>query len=148
MKKMLFIYAFSLLVMPEIISCEKEEDERDKFAGTWTGTLYFDRIATEYSPTVTITKSTTNSMQILIGQNTATIYGNSYTYEPFTSHIGIAGNYTGTGTINGDELTESGLITSDGALYEGNLGGWHRHLLRNNQEVTPWKPMRPFRFFA
>lgn len=50
------------------------------------------------------------------------------TYVKFVSNIGIAGNYTGTGSINGNELTESGQITTDGAPYEGNLGEWFRNL--------------------
>ena len=123
------MFAYALVLMSAIISCEKEkEDERDKFVGTWTGTLYFSRIGTEYSSTVIITKSTANSMQILIGQNIATIHGDSYVYEQFTSNVGVPGNYKGTGTIDGNELSESGPITSDDALFEGDLGEWFRHL--------------------
>jgi len=129
MKKIILMSVFALLLMSVIISCKKE-DERDKFVGTWTGNLYFSRIGTEYPTTVIITKSKEKSIQISIGQNIATIYGNSYTYEEFTSSLGITGNYTGTGTLNGNELTESGLITSDGSLYQGNLGEWGRHLIK------------------
>lgn len=58
------MFVFAFLSISLIISCE-EEDERDDFVGTWTGILFFSRISTEYSATVTITKSTTNATQIL-----------------------------------------------------------------------------------
>ena len=67
-------------------------------------------------------------MQIFIGQRIATVNGKSYTYEEFTSSLGISGKYTGTGTLNGNELYESGLITSEGAFYQGDLGQWFRRL--------------------
>ena len=125
------MFVFALLVMSVITSCNKDdEDERDKFVGTWTGKLYFARIGTEYSVSITITKSKTNPTQILIGQNKATVYGNNYTYEEFTSNVGIYGKYTGTGTINGNELEESGLITSENAWFKGDLGGWFTHLVK------------------
>jgi hypothetical protein len=124
MKKVISMLVLALLFMSVNSSCKKENDERDKFVGTWTGKLFFSRIGTEYEITVTITKSKTNSTQILIGQNVATVNGDSYTYEEFTSHLGIYGNYTGRGTINGNKLEEVGLITSDGAPYQGNLGEW------------------------
>jgi hypothetical protein len=129
MKRLILVAVYALLLMSTTLSCKKEkEDARDIFVGTWTGILFFSRIGTEYPVTVTISKSTTNSSQILIGQNKATVNGSSYTYVKFVSNIGIVGNYTGTGSINGNELTESGLITSDGAPFEGNLGEWFRHL--------------------
>jgi len=126
----------ALLFVAIIISCNKETtDERDKFVGTWTGNLYFARIGTEYFTTVLITKSTTNSAQIILTQQggssdprIATVNGNSYIYQNFTASLGITGNYTGSGSINGNIITESGLITSDSAPYQGNLGDWGRHL--------------------
>jgi serine protease inhibitor ecotin len=76
MKKIIPLVVLSLLFVSTIISC-KEEDERDKFVGTWAGNLFFSRIGTEYPVTVTISKSKTNPAQIIIGQNTATVYGNN-----------------------------------------------------------------------
>jgi len=123
MKIIISMLVFALLFLSVNSSC-KENDERDKFVGTWTGKLFFSRIGTEYDITVIITKSRTNSTQILIGQNAAAVHGDYYTYEEFASSLGIPGNYTGRGTINGNELEESGLITSDGAPYQGDLGEW------------------------
>ena len=125
-----------LLICSVNISCnEKASDERDKFVGTWTGYLCFARIGTEYFTTVIITKSTSNPAQIILTQQggnndtrIGTVNGNSYVYQNFTASLGIAGNYTGSGSINGNIITESGLITSDGAPYQGNLGDWSRNL--------------------
>lgn len=122
---------YAILLLSVISSCKKEEeDERDKFVGTWAGKLFFSQIGTEYDITLTITKSNTNPTQISIGQNIATVNGDNYTYKEFTSHLGIYGNYTGGGEIDGNELVESGLITSDGAPYQGNLGEWFTLLTR------------------
>jgi hypothetical protein len=97
--------------------------------------MCFARIGTEYFTTEIITKSTTNSSQIIFTQQgsssaprIATVNGNSYVYQPFTASLGITGNYTGSGSIDGNVLTESGWITSDNAPFQGNLGDWSRHL--------------------
>lgn len=137
-KANLIISAF--LVTTIIISCNKETtigstDVRDKFVGTWTGNMCFARIGTEYPTTEIITKSTTNSTQIIFTQQgsssasrIATVSGGSYVYQPFTASLGITGNYTGSGSITGNVLTETGWITSDNPLFQGDLGDWSRHL--------------------
>lgn len=129
MKFIFLSVSFAFLVSSVITSCKKE-DERDKFTGQWEGRLLFDRIGTEYHVDIIITKSPTNHVQILIGQNIATVNGDSYSYQEFKSNLGVTGNYTGSGKISGNQLNESGLITSDGAWYQGDLGGWYRYLER------------------
>jgi len=143
MKKFTRIWLYPLILLGTILmftnTCKKDEssDEREKFIGTWTGILYFSAIGREFNTTEIITKSTTNSAQIIItnqlGSYTprvATVYGNSYIYQNFTASIGIPGNYTGAGSINGAVLTESGTISSNGAPYQGNLGTWGRKLAK------------------
>jgi hypothetical protein len=139
MKKVNLIIS-ALLLITIILSCDSETKEegtdiRDKFVGTWTGKIYFSRIGTEYSITEIVTKSKTNSAQIIFTQQgsssaprIATVSGNSYVYQPFTATLGITGNYTGSGSINGNVLTETGLITSNNPLFQGDLGEWFRQL--------------------
>jgi hypothetical protein len=126
------------LTVLNINSCKKEaSDERDKFIGTWTGNLYFSRIGQEFLITEIITKSSSNSKQIIFTEQTgsftsrtATVNANTYIYDNYTASIGVSGNYTGNGSINGNVLTESGTITSNGAPYQGNLGTWGRTLTK------------------
>lgn len=132
MKKVILIISTFLLISI-INSCkEREQDERDRFVGTWTGNMCFARSGTEYSTTEIIIKSKTNSVQIIFTNSgrIATVSGNSYFYQDFTASDVISGTYSGTGSINGNIITESGLITSDNAWYQGDLGGWSRHLTR------------------
>ena len=132
MKKVILIIS-TLLIISFINSCkERDPDDRDKFAGTWTGNMCFARVGTEYSTTEIITKSKTNSAQIIFSNSgrIATVIGNSYVYQDFTASVVISGTYSGTGTIDGNTITESGLITSDNSWYQGDLGGWSRNLTK------------------
>lgn len=132
MKKVILIIS-TLLLIAIINSCkEREQDERDKFVGTWTGNMCFARSGTEYSTTEIITKSKINSAQIMFTNSgrIATVNGNSYVYQDFTASNVISGTYSGTGTLDGNIITESGLITSDNSWYQGDLGDWSRHLAR------------------
>jgi hypothetical protein len=130
--KKAFLIAGALLFITILNSCKKEQDERDKFAGTWTGNMSFARSGTEYPTTELINKSKTNSAQIVFTNSgrIATVNGNSYVYQDFSATQVISGTYSGTGSIDGNIITETGLITSDNALYHGDLGDWSRHLTR------------------
>ena len=131
MKKAILIVG-TLLFIAILNSCKEELDDRDKFAGTWTGNMCFARSGTEYSTTEIIIKSKTNSAQIIFTNSgrIATVNGNSYVYQDFTATQVISGTYSGTGSIDGSIITENGLITSDNPLYHGDLGDWSRHLTR------------------
>ena len=128
------------LILIAILNSCKEVDERDKYVGTWTGLMIFSRIGYEFSTTVIISKSTTNPSQIFFEESgssprTATINGDSYTYDSFiasyqTYQDEVSGNFAGAGSKDGDVLTESGTITSDNSPYQGDLGTWHRHLAK------------------
>jgi hypothetical protein len=130
MKKVSLIVG-TLLLAAMINSCE-EQDERDQFVGTWTGNMCFARTGTEYSTTEIVIKSKTNSAQIVFTNSgrIATIDGNHYVYQDFIASDVISGNYSGAGSIDGNIITETGLITSDNSWYKGDLGDWSRHLTR------------------
>lgn len=140
MKKVIKMIICALLIIPLISSCKKEPaevktDQRDKFVGTWTAHLYFDRIGQEFYTTDIITKSTSNSAQIIFTEQgsssvprTATVSDSSYTFQDFTSTTGISGNYSGGGSMKGIEIKETGIINSDNPPYPGDLGGWYRIL--------------------
>lgn len=131
MRKMVLIVS-TLILITVINRCEGDPDERDKFVGTWAGNMCFARSGTEYSTTETIIKSKTNSSQIIFTNSgrIATVNSNSYAYQDFRASDVISGTYSGTGSINGNIITESGLITSDNSWYQGDLGGWSRHLTK------------------
>lgn len=137
MKNVIRISGVILLILL-IHSCKEESvpaDERDKFVGTWTSNLYFGRIGQEFSGIVIISKSKTNLTQIIFTEQgssssirTASITGTSYVFQSFTSTIGITGTYTGGGSINGKVIQETGIITSNGSPFQGDLGEWGRIL--------------------
>ena len=118
----LFISAFLLITL--ITSCKKEEtDDRDKFIGTWKGTVNMTvsglGINSSDPSTQIITKGTVNPKQIIFteaGQtSTANVNGNAYTYDEYTQTETVEGQtvsvkVTGNGSINGNVLTESGTI--------------------------------------
>lgn len=118
----LFISAFLLITL--ITSCKKEEtDDRDKFIGTWKGTVNMTvtglGIDSSDPSTQIITKGTVNPNQIIFSESgettTANVNGNSYTYDDYTVTETIEGQtvsmkVTGNGSINGNVLTESGTI--------------------------------------
>jgi hypothetical protein len=120
-----FIGGFILVSL--IISCTKETiDDRDKFIGTWTGTVNSIIPAlssnTNNATSMVIAKGTGNAKQITLsnaGTNTtaftANVNGNKYTYDEYTASatdqgITVTAKFNGTGTLIGNTLTESGTI--------------------------------------
>jgi hypothetical protein len=132
---------FSLLAFVVLISsCKKdEEDARNKFLGTWSGTqtvsipslsLYDSQT---YSQIVTV--SSENANRIIVTSDgviqKATVNGSSYTYDKFTQ-TGDDGqgntmsiDMDGTGIINGNTINESGSVTVYylGQQYSGTWSG-------------------------
>jgi len=120
----LFIGAFLLIVL--ITSCKKEEtDDRDKFIGTWKGTVNVTvsgmGVNSSDPSTQIITKGTVNPKQIIfteVGETvgaTANVNGNAYTYDEYTYTETVQGQtvsmkFTGNGSINGNVITESGTV--------------------------------------
>jgi hypothetical protein len=142
MKKVFAMTVCTLLLTLLISSCKKEPaevktDPRDKFVGTWAAHLYFDRIGQEFYATDIVTKSTSNSAQIIFTEQgsssvprTATVSDSSYVFQNFTSTTGISGNYSGGGSMKGTEIKETGKINSDNPPYPGDLGSWYRTLTK------------------
>lgn len=138
MKKAILTFFIGLLLVTVTISCKKTTpDDRDKFVGTWAVHLYFSRIGSEFYTTDIITKSTSNSRQIIFTEQgssslprIATVNDSSYVFQNFTSSTGISGNYSGEGSMKGTELKENGIITSDNAPFQGDLGEWFRTLTK------------------
>jgi hypothetical protein len=125
MKKFkLFLSAFLLVSL--ITSCKKDTtDVRDKFLGTWTGTinLIIPALSTNSGKVeiMTITAGTANASQIIFTQTGSTVVptgnvsGSMYTYDEYTSTaisngVTITSKFDGTGTLNGNTITESGTI--------------------------------------
>src|SRR5450759_1000748 len=118
----LFTSAFLLITL--ITSCKKEEtDDRDKFIGTWKGTVNMTvsglSINSSDPSTQIITKGIVNPKQIIFAEagqtSTANVNGNAYTYDEYTQTETVEGQtvsvkVTGNGSINGNVLTESGTI--------------------------------------
>ena len=118
----LFTSAFLLITL--ITSCKKEvTDDRDKFIGTWKGTVNMTvsglGITSSDPSTQIITKGTVNPKQIIFteaGQaSTANVNGNAYTYDDYTQTETVQGQtvsmtVTGNGSITGNVLTESGTV--------------------------------------
>jgi hypothetical protein len=117
----LLIQAFLLITL---ISCSKEDtDDRDKFIGTWKGTVTMIvpgmSINSSSASTQVVSKGTTNPNQIVFTEEgestTANVNGNGYTYDDYTQTGTIQGEtvsikITGNGSINGNVITESGTI--------------------------------------
>ena len=120
----LFISAFLLITL--ITSCKKEEtDDRDKFIGTWKGTVNMTvsglGINSSDPSTQIITKGTVNPKQIIfteVGETVgsiANVNGNAYTYDEYTYTETVQGQtvsmkFNGNGSINGNAITESGTL--------------------------------------
>ena len=113
---------YTILLFSLITSCKKDTtDVRDKFLGTWTGTinLIIPALSTNSSKAeiLTITAGTASASQIILTQTGSTVVptgnvsGSTYTYDEYTS----------TGTISGNTITESGTIvyTIGTATYPG-----------------------------
>ena len=138
MKKAILMFFIGLLLEVVTISCKKTtSDDRDKFVGTWAVHLYFSRIGSEFYTTDIITKSTSNSNQIIFTEQggsslprIATVNDSSYVFQNFTSSTGVSGIYSGEGSMKGTELKENGIITSDNPPYQGDLGEWFKTLTK------------------
>ena len=138
MSRYFIVALFSLTIL---FSCNKAStttDPRNQFVGTWKGTENFtisSLLDSSFSTTKVITKSTTDSSQIIIvdsadvaAPQTATVNGNSYTYKNFTETTTMQGkivtiNLGGSGIINGNKLTESGTISTVVPGTSLSLGG-------------------------
>jgi len=138
MKKAILMFIIGFLLATVTSSCKKDtSDDRDKFVGTWAVHLYFSRIGSEFYTTDLITKSTTNSRQIIFTEQgsssvprIATVNDSTYVFQNFTSSTGISGNYSGEGSMKGIELKENGIISSDNPPFQGDLGEWFRTLTK------------------
>lgn len=126
---------FLLLLI--IISCTREpQDFRDKFTGTYRGTVTFDLPGWQHTKqnNAYITKGigeTELAIQNLgiSSYSIAVLNNNTYTYYPFqigsTDNCGVTSvaMYRGRGTFSGDSLCETGTITvSSNGVSE--TGGW------------------------
>jgi len=152
MKKFNFLFG-AMLLLAIVGSCKKDEavDERDKFVGTWKGTTTTsvpDLSINDTKPiTLTISKNKINPKQLDItdGEDsyTAIVNGNTYTYNDFTwtgtieledeegNPYTVTASYkmTGTGSINGSSITESGTIRLF-VVGEEYPGAWSRTLVK------------------
>jgi hypothetical protein len=136
MKKLKLILGTFLLLATLSISCKKEStDTRPQFVGTWTGTV--SMIVPGLNPSnkaesLTITTGTGNSNQLVITQvgstvaMTAVTNGNTYKYDEYTQSaslgdVTVSMKFNGTGTLNGNVLSESGTVTftMSGVSYPG-----------------------------
>jgi hypothetical protein len=126
----------AFLLVSSIISCKKDAtDERDKFVGTWTGTIdsVVPGLASNTSKAETLTiKTGTVSNQIILTQTgstlvlTANVSSSKYTYVEYTQSataqgITVSTTFDGTGTLSGTTITESGTLTYtiSGTSYPG-----------------------------
>ena len=117
MKKNLF--ALLLLIGVVLSSCSKDTpavtDARDKFVGTWSGTVNVYEMGTLLGTTTTsytVTKDATSSNRILFNDNgavnSAIVNGSSYSTS-FTQGDGsISATVNGSGVLNGNSITENG----------------------------------------
>ncbi len=135
--KNLSTFLVALLCVTLFNSCKKEAtDTRPQFIGTWNGTnsMIVSALNSNSSNAVSITiaDGTGNSNQIVLSQagstvaRTAVVNGNSYKYDEYsgTTSLGdlsISMKLNGTGTLNGNVISESGtvVITVAGVDYSG-----------------------------
>jgi len=135
MKKVFFVCAMVSIAL--FSSCAKEEiDERDKFCGDWKGTYVMSAPSVDYYETVTeeftIQKKSgsNNEIEILQGEGspniTATVNGNSFTYNEYTVTESVEGEtvtlvINGGAQINGSVMNETGIFTLHifGESYSG-----------------------------
>lgn len=117
-----FNYLLALLLFAFLsTSCEKEDkDERDKFVGTWKGTLTMKIPALDFEETQSanyeIEKVEGTEDKLNVGGQDAFVNGNSYTYEDFSETMNSDGTtmtmeFTGGGSLDGSVITESGSVT-------------------------------------
>lgn len=139
MKKIKNLFFVMLIMVVLIASCTKEEtDDRDKFIGTWKGTvnLIIPGIGNSSSSSTYIITKGTNLRQIIFteseGTSTANVNGNEFNYDETTQSETIEGQtyfvkIDGSGYINGDVIKESGIFTIYllGLEYPGTWSGLH-----------------------
>ncbi len=134
MKKLLLTL---LTIIVVLTACKKDEEQTDttaQFIGTYNSTLTIKVPALlwdqSYPHTYTFAKSPEAGKIIVTdetgGTMTATVSGNSYTYDKETitgTSGGVTSTFeiTGTGSISGNKITESGAynIISQGITYPG-----------------------------
>lgn len=132
MKKNSLLGLLILISFTFLGSCSKSEtDQRDKFLGNWEGTMNIKFPALNVDETdivsQSVSKSTSNSTQILIDGSVATVNGNSYTYDSRSESFSdptvgtVVAQLQGVGIINGSSITESGTIKMVvlGVTYNG-----------------------------
>lgn len=142
---MLFLMLF--LGSALLFSCKKDSpaatvatDQRDKFVGTWKGnqTINIPDLNVNNTDLVNevFSKSSSSQNQIIIdGTQTANVNNNSYTYNEFTQVVNdpslgdIVIIVNGTGTANGSNITESGVLYTviQGVTYNGT---WSSNLVK------------------
>jgi hypothetical protein len=132
LKSYLLMFPFLAIVFT---ACEKE-DQRDQYVGTWKGTqttvITSLNINESQAVTQSITKSTSNTNQILFSSPgiteiaIANVNANAYTYEDYiytqtSNGITMVITMTGGGSINGSVITEQGTITisANGDTFSG-----------------------------
>jgi hypothetical protein len=131
------LFIGGILLISLVISCTKEKtDDRDKFIGSWAGTINLVvpglSSNTSNAESLVITKGTASDNQIILTQTGSTmvptgkVSGNTYTYDEYNvtssySGITITAKFNGTGTISGNAITESGTIVYNmgGIVYPG-----------------------------
>lgn len=135
MKKYLTLSVILTFVLIVGSSCKKESapvDARDKFVGTWKGTVTLKipslSIDQSESTTQAISKSSSTQNQIVFdGSAKASVNGNGYTYNEWTETVTdpsvgtIIFIFNGTGSISGSVITESGTVKTTilGTTYSG-----------------------------
>jgi hypothetical protein len=123
MKKSFNLF-LSIAFIAIFAACSKEKvavDPREKFLGEWSGTITLTVPSANFTDTDEIThtikKDDSNPNQIIIDdEQKAVVSGNTYTYIPFTeTSTNPPGtiSFTGTGTLSGTTLTESGTISGN-----------------------------------
>jgi len=140
MKKLLLALVTATVI---ITSCKKDEEQADttaQFVGTYNSTLTIKVPALlwdqSYPHTYTFAKSADAGKLIITdetgGTMTATVSGNTYTYDKKTitgTSGGVTSTFeiTGTGSISGNTVTELGAynITSEGKTYPGTWSCTH-----------------------
>lgn len=124
-----------LLFLSITFACSKKEtpppDPRDAFIGNYKGTLTLRVPALSSNQTsqissYPITKVSSSTNQVLVNDRTATVNGNSYTYNQFSGAVNttagtVVAIFNGNGTLNGTNLNESGTFTMvvQGVSYSG-----------------------------
>lgn len=133
-----------VLISLVFTSCKKDDetDPRDQFIGSYSTTMVINVSGIDYYDTYTgtneISKSSESGRIIITDDNGTEFYakvtGNNYVYDKFTNTISLDGEtfteeLTGTGTINGNIINESGVYK---LYYQGEefTGTWTCTLIK------------------